>query len=125
MKYFWQGIAVILLSSLLICWIVCYSSDSKPAIFLAAVTGSILASVFVGSGFISFYLARTRKESSFHKIFAAGILGRLTVMIVVLALIFKYLDIAYLPFLISLMCCYFAYQIWEIISLNRLAAGGK
>jgi len=122
-KFFWYGIAVLMFSSLLVCWMVCYGSDSKPAILLAAMAGSILASMFVAAGFISFYFARTRAESAFPKIFVASFFGRLASMIIVLLLIFKYINFEHLPFLISLLCCYFVFQLWEVISLNRLAAG--
>lgn len=123
MKFFWYGIAVLLCSSLLVCWIVCYGSDSKPAILLAAAAGSMLALLFAGAGFISYYFASTRAESSFPKIFVASIFGRLAFMIIVLLLIFKYINFVRLPFLISLLGCYFIFHLWEVISLNRLAAG--
>ncbi len=121
MKFFWQGISSLLLTSLLISWIVCYWFDSVPAVILAITAGSMLAWLFVSSGFISFYMARSKPGPAFHKIFLGSIFGRLTVMTVLLILIFRYSAINRLPFMISLFCGYFIFQIWEVLSLDRLA----
>jgi hypothetical protein len=114
---------VLLLSSLLVCWIVSHGFDTHAVVMPATVLGSLLAWLFVGSGFISFYLARTKPGTVFHRIFWGSVLGRLTVMVVVLLLIFKYTALEHLPFLVSLFCWYFIFQMWEVISFNRLATG--
>jgi hypothetical protein len=112
---------ILLLSSLLLCWLVCFWLDSTPAMILATAAGSMLAWLFVGSGFISFYVARLKQVRTFQRIFLGSIFGRLTVMVAVLLLILKCTDLQRLPFLISLLCGYFIFQMWEVLSFNRLA----
>ena len=121
MKFFLQGISVIFLVGLILIGLVLYLLHSAPVRIISILGGIMLAWLFVSSGFISFYRAASKNERTFLKIFLGSIVGRLTAMAILLILILKYGFLEQVPFLISLFTWYFIFQIWEVVSLNRLA----
>jgi hypothetical protein len=123
LKFFLQGMGLLFMLGLLIIWCLHIWIGIAPAAVIALLTGIILAWLFVGSGFVSFYRSRLKPERSFSRIFLYTIFGRLTAMMVILVLLFKFTVINHLPLLISLLICYFIFQIWEVVSFNRLQIG--
>jgi hypothetical protein len=110
---------VLLLFFLLLGWLVC-SWLNNTASVSATMTGILLAWLFVGTGFIGSYMARLKQAGTFYRIFISTIFGRLAVMTLVLFLVLKYADLPNIPFIISMFCGYFAFQLWELVSFHRL-----
>lgn len=82
--------------------------------------GIICALVYVISGFITYYLSAQLKQKMFSKIFIIGITGRFIFILSVIALVLKFSDINREVFLVSFLIGYVVFQIWEVISLNKL-----
>jgi hypothetical protein len=114
---------ILLLSGLLLSWIVCSCLNNATGALTAASGGCVLSWFFVGSGFVGFYKARAKPETAFQRIFLSSIFIRLAIMVVIIVFILKYTVFGPLPFFISLFCCYFIFQIWEVVCLNRLVIG--
>lgn len=82
--------------------------------------GIICALVYVISGFITYYLSAQMKQKMFSKIFILSIAGRIIFILGVIAIVLKFSDINREVFLISFLIGYFIFQIWEVISLNKI-----
>ena len=76
---------------------------------------------FVITGFIAFFRAFHLKQKLFSIVFVSSIFIRLFLMTLSLILLIKFSQVHKPVLLISLFGWYFIFQIWELISFNRLA----
>jgi hypothetical protein len=120
MRYYLQGISVLLMVGVGLIGLVLYVLQSTPIQIISILGGTLLACLFVSSGFIFLYRAVSRDAQTFLKIFLGSIIGRLSLMVILLILILKYGSLEQVSFLISLFTWYFIFQIWELISFNRM-----
>ena len=86
----------------------------------AIIGGMIVALMYVGSGFLSIYLAHTRFKTYFIRVFLYSFAARFVLILVVIILIIKFTGLDETSFLISFFIWYFVFQIWEVLSLNTI-----
>jgi hypothetical protein len=120
MKFFLWGMCWILLLGSILIWSALNLFTSAPILIGSITGGTILACLFVSSGFVSYYRCRFRDLKAFGKIFLVSTFSRLALCAIILVLLFKWTAIQQEVFLISLCSWFFVLHIWEIISLNRL-----
>ena len=82
--------------------------------------GTLLALAYVGSGFLSIYLAVNRYQNNFVRFFVISMAVRFALIMVVIILIIKLTGLEETSFLISFFVWYFIFQMWEILSLNSM-----
>ena len=88
---------------------------------LSAITGgTIVALIYVFSGFLSVYLAFTRFEENFIRVFIYSLIARFFLILVVIILIIKFTNLDETSFLISFFIWYFVFQILEVVGLNGM-----
>lgn len=87
--------------------------------------GGSLALIYVAAGFISFYIALSKKHKAFSRVVITSITARLVLIAVAIVLVFKFADVNEAVFLITLFVFYFVFQIWEVISFNKLVIKGS
>ena len=121
MKKFFYGTLVILTVELLLILVIELMFGSLFGDFSAFLIGLLLAITFVSAGYVSFYYALKFQQKLFNKIVGISIFGRLVVISLVIIVILKVTVIDAVSFLIGLFSNYFVFQIWEVISLNKLA----
>ena len=85
--------------------------------------GTIVALLYVSSGFLSIYLALTRFRDNFIRVFIVSLAARFILILVVIILIIKFTGLDEAPFLLSFFIWYFIFQIWEVLSLNSILKG--
>jgi hypothetical protein len=120
MKYFAAGIGLILFVLSLLVFILAAAGVVTAEIYNPAVLGILTALLFVSSGFLSFTAALKQRQKVFNKVVAISIFMRLILMSAGLVSIFKFSDINRLPFLIGMFVGFFLFQMWELISFNKL-----
>jgi hypothetical protein len=120
MKFFLTGVLVIIISLVAVTTVLFLTDLLSDKGFRAALLGMLVALCFVASGFISFTMALKYRQKEFNKIVGISILGRLLLMTLVLVSIFKFSDLDQIPFLVGMFSSYFLFQIWELISFNKL-----
>ena len=57
--------------------------------------------------------------NAFVRVFIGGIVIRMTVMLAVIFIIFKFMHIDNFVFIFSLFILYFIFQIWELTIINK------
>ena len=122
MKLFFGGSSVISALLILIIFTVAKLAKVPEGFFPTAMAGVLLSLFFVAGGFILYVFALKFRQKAFNKVVGISILGRLffmAVTIVSILLIFKPDQVV---FLIAMFISYFLFQIWEVISFNKIAA---
>jgi hypothetical protein len=119
-KFFIAGISALLIIMTAIIVLLSLTDLVLADAIHSASLGMLAALLFVTSGFTAFMIALKYRQKEFNKIVGISILGRLLLMAIILVTIFKFSDLAKLPFLIGMFASYFLFQIWELISFNRL-----
>lgn len=123
MKFFLTGMGLLLGWGLLIIGGLHIWIGLSPTVILAVLVGIILAWLFVSSGFVGFYRSLYKPARTFGKIFLFSFFSRLAALTVILVLLIKFTAINLLPLFLSLLTGFFVFQIWEVISFNRLEIG--
>ena len=121
MKYFFGGSGIILALLVLIIIAVSRIAAVQEGFFLTALAGILLSLFFVAGGFVFYVYALKFKQKAFNKVVGISILGRLffmAILIVSVLLIFKPDQVV---FLVSMFISYFLFQIWEVLSFNKIA----
>ena len=86
---------------------------------LAAGTGCAL--IYVLSGYFSFFFAFSRDQQFFVRVFIFSLAARFVVLLGVIVVVLKFSNVQQEYFIISLFIWYFIFQIWEVLSLNKLS----
>lgn len=86
--------------------------------------GTVFALVYVVAGFFSFYLAFRYKPKMFNRIVISSIAVRMVMMVIAIVLVMKFTALDMVAFLVALFVWYFVFQIWEVVSFNKLIAKG-
>ena len=120
MKFFITGISALIIIMTAIIVLLSLTDLVLADAIHSASMGMLAALLFVTSGFTAFMIALKYRQKEFNKIVGISILGRLLLMATILVTIFKFSDLDKLPFLIGMFASYFLFQIWELISFNRL-----
>jgi hypothetical protein len=120
MKYFLKTVCASLLIGFSILFFVSRFIEFSYEIWFAVGVGSGLAFFFVITGFIAFFRAFHLKQKLFSIVFVSSIFIRLCLMTLSLILLIKFSQVHKPVLLISLFGWYFIFQIWELISFNRL-----
>ena len=120
MKSFFVRILISLLLGFVFIFFISKFVDLPKDVWGALSLGTVCALVHVISGFFTYFYAAKMNQNAFNKIFVASIAGRFLFLICLIALILKFSDVNMEVFLISFFIWYFVFQIWEVISLNKL-----
>lgn len=123
MKFFISGILTILASLCVVIILFLVINIFSAEVFRSAILGILAALLFVSSGFIAFKFALKFQQKEFNKIIGISILSRLVLMTIVIVSIFNFSDLDKMPFLIGMFVSYFLFQIWEVVSFNKLTTG--
>lgn len=121
MKFFLTGVGTLFTSIILLVIILAGFSVFSTESSQSALFGVILSLLFVCGGFFSFLFALKFRQKAFNKFVGISILGRLLLMTIILLMILQFLKIDRAAFLIAMFISYFLFQIWEVISFNRIA----
>ena len=121
MRFFLVSVSISLLLGILILLVVGNLFDLSSRELVSIGSGLMLALCYVLIGFCVFYWALNLKQKEFNIVFISSIFVRLLLLIIILIVVFKFSDINKKIFLISLFVWYFIFQIWEVISFNKLA----
>ena len=112
-----SGISVAILSILLLL-IITLTSTADQILFKSIFVGDLVGFCNFLFGLIFLFIGINRPEKTFLITFYGGILFRLLILLVIVALIVKTLEINVNSFLFSLLFFYFFYLTVEIIYLN-------
>ena len=123
MRFFLYGLLIIMLSLVLVVGILSAFSIIPQDAFAASIIGVLLSMVFVTAGFLSFIYALKFQQKKFNKIVGISILGRMMLMTLSIVSIFIFLNINRAAFLIGMFVSYFAMQILEVVSINKIRIG--
>lgn len=123
MRFFLYGLLIIMLSLVLVVGILSAFSIIPQDAFAASIIGVLLSMVFVTAGFLSFIYALKFQQKKFNKIVGISILGRMILMTFSIVSIFIFLNINRAAFLIGMFVSYFAMQILEVVSINKIRIG--
>lgn len=121
MRFFLVSVSASLLLGILILLVVWFVFDLNSRELVSIGSGLILALIYVFIGFCVFYWALNLKQKAFNIVFVSSIFIRLLLLTIILIMVFKFSDIDKKIFLISLFVWYFIFQIWEVISFNKVA----
>lgn len=119
-KQFLRRIAFSLLTGCFFLFLVSNFMKFVDNTWCAISIGTLLALAYVGSGFLSIYLAVNRYQNNFIRFFVISLTARFILILVVIILIIKFTGLEETSFLISFFIWYFVFQMWEIISLNSM-----
>lgn len=119
-KKFFLGILISLILGFVFIFIISKFIDLSTDVLEAIIIGTVCAMLYVSSGFFASYFAGSLSQGSFNKIFILSIIGRFIILTIGILLIIKILEINTAAFLISFFIWFFIFQIWEVISLNRI-----
>jgi len=122
MSFFLRSIAGSLIIGMLIIFIISRFITFESETWTALGGGLILALFYVFTGFITFFRAMRLNQKVFNIVFISSIFVRLFLMAASLILVLKFCDINKALLLIALFSWYFIFQIWEVVSLNRMTA---
>lgn len=122
MKFFFSGIGLMFTLLIVIISVVSAWLQVPDEFNRAAILGVGLSLVFVTGGFISYLFALKFRQKAFNKVVGISILGRLLLMAISIVLILLLIQPDQVVFLISMFISYFLFQIWEVISFNKIAA---
>jgi hypothetical protein len=120
MKFFLRSITYSLAIGMLIIFLISRFITFESETWVALGVGLILALIYVFTGFVTFSRAIRLKQKIFNIVFLSSIFVRLLLMAVILILLLKFCEINKALLLIALFCWYFIFQIWEVVSLNRM-----
>ena len=124
MKIFLSSVLISLFAGVFLLLMLSFFVEISEYNLISFLAGTALALVFVVAGFFTFYFAKNVKQKSFNKIVLVSMITRLVLIAAVIVMILKFLDINQLIFMISLFVWYFIFQIWEVISFNKMIAKG-
>jgi hypothetical protein len=121
MRFFLVSVSTSLLIGILILLVVWFVFDLSSRELVSIGSGLLLALIYVVVGFFVFYRALNLKQKEFNIVFVSSIFIRLLLLTIILIVVFKFSDINKKIFLISLFVWYFIFQLWEVISFNKVA----
>jgi len=117
LKFFFYSIAT---TSLIFFILLVYLDLTEGNLFSIGL-GWGLAFFYIVTGFMLFNKALLNKNKSFEKMIVFAVFGRLIFMALGIWIMVKYLDINITFFIITLFSLYFIFQIFEVISLNKIS----
>jgi hypothetical protein len=123
MKFFFGSIIGLMLIGLLYFIVgsmhVTFINENWVAIAL----GFGFALFYVITGFISFSIALKKDIKFFNKIVVISVISRLIFILSAITLVFKFSTVDKISFILSIFICYFIFQIFEIVTFNRIGLG--
>jgi len=120
MKSFFVRILISVLIGFVFMFFMSKFMDLPGDAWSALLLSIVCALIYVISGYFSYYFSAKMSQNAFNKIFVISIVGRFLFIVGIITLILKLSDINREVFLISFFVWYFVFQIWEVISLNKL-----
>jgi len=120
-RSFFKRISVSILFGFIFIIIISNFIDLDDNAWSGSAAGTGCALIYVLSGYFSFYFAFTRNQQFFIRVFIFSLAARFVVLLGVIVLVIKFTSVNQEYFIISLFIWYFIFQIWEVLSLNKLS----
>jgi hypothetical protein len=124
MNFFLKAVMVSLLAGIILLAAAGLIFEFAGETWIATGVGTVFALVYVVAGFFSFYLAFRYRPKMFNRIVITSIAVRMILMVIAIVLVMKFTALDMVAFLVALFVWYFIFQIWEVLSFNKLIAKG-
>jgi len=117
--FFFRIVFAVIIGFILII-IISKFADLSGDVWRAHFSAILCALVYVISGFFTYYYASRLDQRKFTRIFLLSLAGRFLFVISIIALVIKFSNINNEIFIVSFFIYYFVFQIFEVISLNKM-----